>query len=450
MPTDTAHQLINQLENTKSDTLHQIWDYLINSESMLINIMDNQAQDPAVLGKGHPQFGAFLFYLNHPDFAYSKLATAASRTPLCVLSKAANIPRCRFSQDQLEFRLPRVDGEGRIYGFKKYETLDPLWMTAISRVLAQTLLQPVHPFGNQPYIGALQANPSGTVRIGIVGNWGAGEESVAPEIMGQLSTLNNDYLLHLGDVYYAGTDSTWTELPFAGEVKNNFLNFWPATQPERSFAINSNHEMYSGGYGYFAETLANSRFQHQNQTSYFMLTFGEWIILGLDSAYHAGESHFFMDGALGDNQCQWLKSLAEQKTFADKKLLVLTHHTGYQFTGKKLTALWAELKTAIGREPDVWYWAHIHNGIAYSDLAVGGATTKARCVGHSSIPFGEATDLLHNDKLLKTVDYFAHTFSGSDNRVLNGFATLELSADGGLVEKFYDLHYPKPVWSKTS
>ena len=69
-----------------------------------------------------------------------------------------------------------------------------------------------------------------------------------------LADLKPDHTIHLGDIYYAGAEN---------EVRNKFLALWPAgTSPSApSFALNGNHEMYSGGVGYFQIALTDSRFK---------------------------------------------------------------------------------------------------------------------------------------------------------------------------------------------
>ena len=43
--------------------------------------------------------------------------------------------------------------------------------------------------------------------------------------------------MHLGDVYYSGTED---------EVQERFLNVWPTTAGKRTVAVNSNHEILLG------------------------------------------------------------------------------------------------------------------------------------------------------------------------------------------------------------
>ncbi|MFO1093294.1 MAG: hypothetical protein U0992_08260 [Planctomycetaceae bacterium] len=77
-------------------------------------------------------------------------------------------------------------------------------------------------------------------------NWGTGLYG-APEFKNRIQEQNDlSYYIHLGDVYYAGT---------VKESENNFLKFWPKKASVVSRACNGNHEMYSGGYGYFDTIL---------------------------------------------------------------------------------------------------------------------------------------------------------------------------------------------------
>ena len=80
-----------------------------------------------------------------------------------------------------------------------------------------------------------------------------------------------DYIVHLGDVYYAGT---------TGEESGNFVDLWPkAYASGNSFTLNSNHEMYYGANGYFKTALGSGApFAHQKNTSYFALTYGDWVV----------------------------------------------------------------------------------------------------------------------------------------------------------------------------
>jgi hypothetical protein len=59
------------------------------------------------------------------------------------------------------------------------------------------------------------------------------------------------------------------------------------------WALNGNHDRYSGGHGYFGYLLHDPRFRGQwrgasadhTLSSYFSLENEDWQLLGLDSAY---------------------------------------------------------------------------------------------------------------------------------------------------------------------
>src|SRR5439155_9589200 len=95
-------------------------------------------------------------------------------------------------------------------------------------------------------------------------------------------------LVHLGDVYYAGTQD---------EVENRFLSLWPRRVGAINRAANSNHEMYSGGYGYFDQTLR----RFGQSSSVFALQNDHWLLVGLDTAYAEHD--------LAHRQAEWLANL---------------------------------------------------------------------------------------------------------------------------------------------
>jgi hypothetical protein len=61
-----------------------------------------------------------------------------------------------------------------------------------------------------------------------------------------------------------------------------------------SLALNSNHEMYGGGYGYFDVTLP----EFKQPASYFNLANKNWQFIGLDTGYDEHDLH--------DPQAEWL------------------------------------------------------------------------------------------------------------------------------------------------
>jgi calcineurin-like phosphoesterase family protein len=421
--------------------------YLKASESKL-----NQAVRKERLSlddrEGSLEFGYALWQLNtlYPDMA-----------------RQLELPQSSLDMAQLERMDATLEGpgevapDGTLLGFGKYKQLDPGWILAgLYYVGLMTHVFEPAPFKTNPVI----VHPSSSiVTIAVVGDWGTGEwqdgasDCPALQVKQQIAALHPDYTIHLGDVYYAGTQFGLLQSP--GEEMTNFVNLWQpgSAATAATFTLNSNHEMYDGANGYFGRALAAQHFAGQQQTSYFAIEGDTWVIIGLDSAYHA-TSPFVIEGALTDqDQINFIKQLDT----TNKTVIVMTHHNGMIIEGTAQLPLWGQVAAALGggraRPPDFWYWGHIHNGIVYSDQSAAGAATKARCVGHGGLPIGSASALQRNGRPIASVLFFANTpFPNPDpdqvNRVLNGFALLTISPDS-ITEQFFD-QTGDIAWSQVS
>ena len=106
--------------------------------------------------------------------------------------------------------------------------------------------------------------------IALLGDWGADNDH-ALNIAKQVRARKPDIAIHLGDIYYAGTQYE-TE---------RFLANWPLSGPGTSYALNGNHEMYSLGIPYFRTLLP----AFGQEASYFTLYNENWQLHGIDTAY---------------------------------------------------------------------------------------------------------------------------------------------------------------------
>ncbi len=316
--------------------------------------------------------------------------------------------------------------EGEILGTGKYEQLDLCWELVAGTVWLENLLYK-HPFprGTPPII-PLQVLQNEKLRIALAGDFGTGNfganDSPSTRISKIIRSLDPQITIHLGDVYYAGTGP---------EETSKLLKYWPAGS-RYSFTLNSNHEMYSGGGPYFNEAVGGPLFNmSQSPWSFFAFEYGNWIVVGLDSAYYSGVMDLYMNGSLGnDAQLSFLKTLAQK----GKKVIVLTHHNGFELDGTKPNRLYNEVMSAFHgvKPPAYWYWGHKHAGAVYKPLN----GTYFRCTGHAALPWGFSSELVGSSQ----VEWFEKKNAGDPDeklRVFNGFTTLELDADN-LTETFYD------------
>lgn len=405
--------------------------------------------------RGRLECGLLPYWVNNPPQTIENFLTGSD--PL--------IKALKFLWDALARRIPTqisdanynsllacsrkgglVAPNGIVYGERQYEQLDIRWVWAWIDYLLSHHLGHFATFGTTPAppIQLVGAAP-GLVKIAIVGDWGTGD-STAEGVMAQMIAASPDYIIHLGDVYYAGTAGDY--LPLHEEAAN-LIGFWPPEYAGKSFTMNSNHEMYSGAEGYFqALNAANSPFSAQNHASYFALQYAGWTILGLDTAYFS-TSPMVMDGSIDDGngiQSQWIQNLG----LAPEKVIVMSHHNALSDDGSVKQPLWAEVNGALKGDPYAWYWGHEHLGVVYTNPTKSSppSATYCRCLGHGALPFGDASEL-HG---APGVAYYAHTPQPSSVLVYNGWALLTLaSADGkmtAITEALYDLGSSTPQWTK--
>jgi len=200
-------------------------------------------------------------------------------------------------------------------------------------------------------------------RIAVFGDWGTGLYG-APAIASTIASLDRcDVVLHLGDTYYSGETN---------EVHSRLVADWPkrsAGTLKRS--LNGNHEMYSGGSGYFQAL----RDFFQQSASCFAMQNANWILVGLDTAY--------VDFDLDEKQVAWLTGIVNAA--GTRKLILFSHHQPFSQLddqGPKLqVALAALLKQ---RRIHAWYWGHEHRLVIYDPHPLWGF--KGRCIGHGGFP----------------------------------------------------------------
>lgn len=171
-----------------------------------------------------------------------------------------------------------------------------------------------------------------------------------------------DLLMHLGDVYYSGTPE---------EVEERFLRLWPADAGLRNRALNGNHDMYSGGFGYFGTILP----AFGQAGSYFALQNEHWLLVGLDTAY--------VDHDIDDTQLAWLDGLLDQA--GPRKTVLFSHQQPFSRLSSQGLKLQAALRPLLERGAiTAWYWGHEHQCVVYDRHDRWGF--YGRCLGNGGVP----------------------------------------------------------------
>jgi hypothetical protein len=332
--------------------------------------------------------------------------------------------------------LARAVGARELDGFEKYENEDPGWIKCLLEYASSYPVDfPIAGPGTAIY--SLQGGEE--IKIALAGDWGTNNPP-AVAIAGYIKAANPDYTIHLGDVYYTGDPKD--ELTNLGEL-------WPSGR-YGSFALNSNHEMYCGGTGYF-QVIRKQKFMNQG-FSYFALYNDNWLIIGLDTAYWGhNQSFLYEDGYISDDrikpkgnaQKEWLVDLLGRPEHQHKRLIILTHHDGFDLDVGKVNKknLWGVITQLLGNTRDcLWYWGHVHAGIAYKPIQLAEKVfLRARCVGHGGVPYAPFGELSSYGNATYAIEWAEQekATTGDPRRALNGYMILTLKGKG-ITEEFYD------------
>jgi hypothetical protein len=328
--------------------------------------------------------------------------------------------------DMLEESVALPSGE--MIGLHKYDATDPRWILSALNMIVRDKVPFRMPTG--PTDAQMQL-PDRDVSISIAGDWGTGLYS-SNQIAKYMASQNPDITLHLGDVYYSGTEK---------EVFDKFIKHFPRGRMA-SFALNANHDMYSGGSGYFNVMLKDPDFAHQKQKSFFSLYNRTWQVIGLDTAYESAKAELYQKGVLGAAQLDWFQAQLQQAKAAGRRVILLTHHNPVSIRGgsqdKNMMQQLFDAATKAGSMFEYWIWGHEHGVAVFEPFAWNGAKVKGRCIGHGGIPYGVTPG---GDKGGGVIVRWTETgtYPNEPQQALNGFGVITLPIAGGeLIEKYYD------------
>ncbi len=285
-------------------------------------------------------------------------------------------------------------------------------------------------------------------KIALFGDWGTGAEP-AKQILNHIRAQHPDILLHLGDIYYSGTPD---------ECRDNFevivdQTFERAkTKIPAVYTLCGNHDMYSGGRGYYGLISRLNKGEAVQKASFFCLRAEDnsWQLLAMDtgrndySPFSVNHAVTFVD----PEEEAWL--IERIKDFKGKTILA-SHHpmfSAFSPPGPKdaagnenpinpnLKRLFNRLIAAGGTIP-AWFWGHEHNLCVYGSYS---SLKYGRCIGHSAVPVFSADEpyevvagmldppVLKSGTQIATLgDYCAH-----------GFAILTFAGVSASVEYYQD------------
>jgi hypothetical protein len=282
------------------------------------------------------------------------------------------------------------------------------WLSATYHTDIESILVPAdkrHSFDPYPATGeqghykldSLLA-ADGSIRIAVAGDWGTGTDE-AQTIADNMMLVKPELTIHLGDVYYVGEVSEVAENCLGQDTSLYKGVTWPKGL-KGSFALNGNHEMYSGGHGYFEEFLPTlgipSSQDKQQLRSYFCLETPMWRILAIDTGYNADT--LLGNCKLDDNLIKWLQTVIDPVKNR-KPTILLSHHQWFSdFGDGDYDTPAGQMAKFLQKQEIVWLWGHEHRLSVYNKYKDdNGISLYARCIGHGGMPVetGDPTESTH-------------------------------------------------------
>ncbi|HZS56692.1 MAG TPA: metallophosphoesterase [Bryobacteraceae bacterium] len=300
-----------------------------------------------------------------------------------------------FSKNDAEYKLLQQQLSAQ------FGQCDPKWGQVIEAYVRNCIASqkiPYRPYNNIGDYVLTDRIPQKNATIALLADWGTGEAG-AKFMLQRIAARNPDVVLHLGDVYYSGTDH---------EFQNYFYSIWQptfnlpklnwntkATAPTKpaTFTLAGNHDMYAGGAPYY--TTIDMLGQ---PASYFCLRNDDWQFIALDTGYN--DSNPTKEGTptfLQDSELVWLKD--KIATAGGRRTVLLSHHQ--LFTGFKEEAiggdpvnqkLYGQVKDILSNV-DIWFWGHEHNLTIFKPYL----GVLARCIGHAAFPIPTSQPCTRND-----------------------------------------------------
>jgi len=293
-------------------------------------------------------------------------------------------------------------------------------------------------------------------KVALLGDWGTGADP-ALRVLRQVKQQDPDIVIHLGDIYYSGTEA---ECHAKFETPINEI-FERAESRLPVYTLAGNHDMYCGGVGYYAlikrlnkGIKAVDGKSMVQPASFFCLRAADstWQLLAMDTGRHDYSPFSVTDVVtfVESEEQDWLRERVQE---FEGKTILLSHHQlfsafsqigGRSATGKldpvnqKLLGTY-QLLAQTGKPIVAWFWGHEHNLCVYQPYS---GLVRGRCLGHGAIPVFaddnpyEAIDGIDNPPIL--VEDTKLTVAGQFYS--HGFTVLKLGGNGTAAADYFEVH----------
>ena len=271
---------------------------------------------------------------------------------------------------------------------------------------------------------------NGEATVALFSDWGNGYYH-SQYIVRHIARLNAAQAIHLGDVYYTGTQ---------GQFDAHFRPILaPLLKEMPVYAMNANHEMDSHGIPYLAYLAEKRRLgtqpgfvQQPQETSYFCLVNDRYQVVAIDTAFHG-------NGRCTDGLRDWLEKRLREGKQAGRTTILLSQNEPYGPTRRGSVGAHAtlpllkDLRTLVDDGLiHLWFWGDEHYAALYESSDT--MPFVGSCIGHGGYPFSAKKRIPEPDGHARVhwAEYGSR-FEGieglREDRGNNGFCFLRLQPD---------------------
>ncbi len=282
-------------------------------------------------------------------------------------------------------------------------------------------------------------------RVAILGDWGTGQ-AAARKVLQQIAAKTPDVVIHLGDIYYSGTDF---------EVETYFYDPWTQILdlPNRgipTFTLAGNHDMYSGGAAYY-----NLIDRLGQPASYFCLRNEYWQFLAMDTGLHdsnptaAGTAATYLEAT----ELEWHQDKINRA--GNRRTILLSHHQPFTandaIDGHEVNLRLYPQVSSFFPHIALWLWGHEHNFVIYEPYM---GLERGRCIGHAAFPVGideiASQPRFPNVPVKRTDENGKSLMLGATGGLYNhGYVVMDLDGPSAKVYYFQDSDENMPLFQET-
>jgi hypothetical protein len=349
--------------------------------------------------------------------------------------------------------------EQRIRDDIKFNVCDPRWIRTI-----ESYTKYFGPNGTGaaiPYVRAAQVGPKTLplkpgATIALIADWGTGTD-IAVALLKELALKKPDVVIHLGDIYYSGT-SEECDVNFK-RIIDTVLDRNTNSEHIPVYTLAGNHDMYSGGAGYYGLLKTLNGEACRQPASFFCLRNEHWQFIAMDTGLHDYDPlavHEVVTFLEKDEEDWIVDRIAE---FTGKTIL-LSHHPLFSAFSRigpagpdgiqcahnpKLLQSFERFRQAARQPIAAWFWGHEHNLYVYESYV---GLERGRCIGHGAVPvFTSASTYSPHPGVSNPPALAKVQLDAADKIYTHGFTIIKLAeAESGTVEYYEDNDATKPIF----